>query len=286
MTNTIRKIDLHTHSNKSDGSLSPSELVDAAIKENISAIALTDHDTTSGIEEAIAYAKNKPLQVIPGIELSTSYGPTDIHILGLFIDHTSPILQKHLNSIIEARNERNTKMCTCLSEKGMPITLDALQQDNPNAVITRAHFAKYLYEHGYIKSIKEAFERYIGNHSPCFVPRDHISPELGIQIILEAGGLPILAHPVLYALSSMRLDTLVSEFVRYGLVGIETIYSTYSTGDTTQMKKLAKKYGLLESGGSDFHGSLKPTIQLGTGRGKLFIPSTLLDALEKQLRKQ
>jgi len=283
MTNAITRIDLHTHSKKSDGTLSPSELIDAAISANLSAFALTDHDTTRGIEEALTYAQDKPIRVIPGIELSTSFGSTDIHILGLFIDHTSSLLQQHLESIIDARNERNVKMCTCLQAYNIHVTLPDLMDEFTDSVITRAHFARYLFEHGYTKSIKEAFERYIGNHGPCYVSREHISPAIGIKIIKEAGGLPILAHPVLYSMSKQRLESLVSELVTFGLIGIETTYSTYNTGDTLQMKKLAKKYGLLESGGSDFHGALKPTIHLGSGRGKLFVPSTFLDALEARL---
>jgi predicted metal-dependent phosphoesterase TrpH len=283
MSNVITKIDLHTHSQKSDGSLTPSELVDAAISANVSAFALTDHDTTAGLKEALEYAKDKPIRIIPGIEISTSYGSTDIHILGLFINHTSPLLQQHLESIIEARNERNIKMCNCFEKFDIHFKLNDLIKENPDSVITRAHYARYLYKHGYTKSIKEAFERYIGDHGPCYVSRNNITPELGIKIILEAGGLPILAHPVLYAISNQRLETLVSELSKVGLVGIETTYSTYTNGDTARMKKLAKKYNLLESGGSDFHGSVKPTIKIGSGRGQLFVPSSFLEDLEARL---
>lgn len=283
MLNKITKVDLHTHSIKSDGSFTPSELIDSAISANVTAVALTDHDTTSGLDEATEYAKDKPIRVIPGIELSTSDGSTSIHIIGLFIDHTSNLLQQHLKLIIESRNDRNIKMCKCFEKHNINFTLDDLIKENPNSVITRAHYAKFLYEHGYTKNIKEAFERYIGDHGSCYVPREHISPEEGIKIILESGGLPILAHPVLYPISNQRLEDLVSRLTDIGLVGIETTYSTYSLGDTACMKKIAKKYNLLESGGSDFHGSLKPNIQIGSGRGKLFIPSSFLDALEMHL---
>lgn len=285
MSKKITSIDLHTHSTRSDGSFTPSDLVDEAIKQKLSAFALTDHDTTAGLNEAINYANDKEVRIIPGIELSTSYGSVDIHIVGIFIDRTSEKLQTYLTDIIQARTDRNIAMCKKFEEHKIFFTLEDLERENPDSVITRAHIAKYLFEHGYTKSVREAFDRYVGDHASCFIPREHISSAEGVKIILEAGGLPILAHPVLYPLSSSNLEKLVKELAEAGLVGIETTYSTYSMGDTSKMKALAKKYNLLESGGSDFHGKLKPTIQLGTGRGELFIPSTFLDAFENRLTK-
>lgn len=286
MLKNISPIDLHTHSTNSDGSFSPSELVDEAIKQNISALAITDHDTTDGLEEAIQYAKDKNIRIIPGVELSTAYGSIDIHIIGLFIDYTSTTFQSHLADIIQARTKRNIAMCKKFEEHGIFFTLEDLKKENPNAVLTRAHYATYLYKHGHTKSIKEAFERYVGDHASCYIPRKHISAIEGIRIILEAGGIPILAHPILYPLSHPNLNCLVKELTDAGLVGIETTYSTYATGDTARTKKLAKKYNLLESGGSDFHGEFKPNIKLGVGRGNLFVPSSFLDTFETYITKK
>lgn len=283
MSKKITAIDLHMHSTKSDGSYTPSELVDGAIKQNLSAFALTDHDTTVGIDEAINYANNKPIRVIPGIELSTSYGSIDIHIVGIFIDRTSKVLQKHLTDIISARTDRNITMCKKFEEHEIYFTLEDLERENPDSVLTRAHIAKYLFEHGHTKSVREAFDRYVGDHASCYVPRQHISAAEGVRIIRDAGGIPILAHPILYPFSNSNLEILVKELSEAGLVGIETTYSTYSMGDTAKIKALAKKYNLLESGGSDFHGKLKPTIQIGSGRGDLFVPSTFLESFEAYL---
>ena len=285
MSQNITPIDLHMHSTRSDGSFTPSDLVDASIEKNLSAFALTDHDTTAGLDEAITYAANKPIRVIPGIELSTSRGLIDIHLVGIFIDHKSKELQQYLTDIIDARTKRNIDMCKKFEEHNIFFTLEDLERENPDSVITRAHIAKYLFEHGHTKSMRESFDRYVGDHASCFIPREHISTEEGIKIIREAGGLPILAHPILYPFSKNNLDTFVGDLTNAGLVGIETTYSTYSMGDTSEIKKLASKYKLLESGGSDFHGKLKPNIQIGTGLGNLFIPSTFLNSFEDYLSR-
>jgi len=274
-------IDLHVHSNKSDGSLTPVELVDAALCQHLSAFALTDHDTVSGIKEAIDYAKDKNIRVIPGVELSAAFGTKDIHILGLFIDYTSPFFLKGLNSLLAERSIRNEKMCACFATHGISFSVDDLLREFPDSVLTRAHYAKYLLKLGVTKNIKEAFEKYIGDNGPCYIPRKHITPEEAISLILESGGIPILAHPVLYHFSNTVLDTLIGQLVTSGLMGIETTYVTYSSSETRQMKALAHKYHLLESGGSDFHGSAKPDIQIGIGRGQLFVPSTFLEEMNR-----
>ncbi len=277
MERKIYPIDLHTHSTKSDGSLTPTELIDAALKANLGAVALTDHDTTAGLSEAMNYAKDKPIQVIPGIELSTAYGKIDIHLIGLFIDPTSKALENHLKDIIEARTIRNKKMCAEFEKHHIKLSYEDLLTEYPESVITRAHYATYLYKHGHVKSVKEAFERYVGDNASCYIPREHITPQQGISIIKETGGIPILAHPTIYKMSKKSLEDFVEILANAGLKGIETTYSTYSTSDTAFIKRLAKKNHLMESGGSDFHGALKPTIQIGKGQGKLFVPSSFID---------
>lgn len=277
--NQINKVDLHVHSCKSDGSFTPCELVDYAIEKGLTAFALTDHDTTEGLDEAIAYAADKPIEVIRGIELSTEYAGRDIHIVGLDIDHHSPAFLSHLKSFQDSRVNRNIKMCDNLRAAGIDITFEKLSAEYPDAVITRCHYAKYLLAHGYIKNLKEAFDRYIGDHCKYFVPREKITPAQAVSLILEAGGIPILAHPILYHMTKNQLETLVAELKAAGLVGIEAIYSTYAPSEEREIRRIAAKFGLCLSGGSDFHGTAKPGLDLATGYGKLFIPEEILTKL-------
>lgn len=280
----MKTIDLHVHSTKSDGSYTPSELVSYAIKKGLSAIALSDHDTVEGIEEALEAAKGTNLEVIPAIEFSTEYENKDIHILGLYIDYSGDEFQTYLKDFQDSRLLRNQKMCQKLTEHGIPITYDELTARFPEAVLTRAHYAKYMWEKGFVKSMPEAFERYIGDHAPCFLPREKVTPMQAVQLILRAGGIPVLAHPVLYHMSKERLDKLVASLKEAGLVGIEAVYSTYHLADERDMRRLAAKYDLLITGGSDFHGTTKPGLDLGNGYGKLFIPYEILETLKTYRR--
>lgn len=221
-------------------------------------------------------------EVVPGIELSTEYQGKDIHMVGLFIDYRQPEFAHYLEDFIRSREHRNEKMCALLREHGVDITYEALLSEFPGAVITRAHFARYLLSHGYIQSMKEAFDRYVGDHCPCFVPREKVTPAQAVELILGAGGVPVLAHPILYHMSDDRLDTLVAELKKIVLVGIEAIYSTYNTAEERQIRGLASKYDLQISGGSDFHGANKPKIDLGTGWGKLYVPDEVLENLRPE----
>ena len=288
-------VDLHVHSTCSDGTFTPEELVDYAIQKGLTAFALTDHDTVNGLDRAIRYAEelrqaqaaspsdapaSQVPEVIPGIELSTEYQGKDIHMVGLFIDYRQPEFAHYLEDFIRSRENRNEKMCALLREHDIDITYEALLAEFPGAVITRAHFARYLLSHGYIQSMKEAFDRYVGDHCPCFVPREKVTPAQAVELILGAGGVPVLAHPILYHMGDDRLDTLVAELKKIGLVGIEAIYSTYNTAEERQIRGLASKYDLKISGGSDFHGAAKPDIRIGSGRGNLRVPAEYLDALK------
>lgn len=275
-------VDLHVHSNKSDGSLSPSQLVDYAVEKGLSAFALTDHDTTDGIDEALAAAKGRNIEVIPGIEFSSEYEGQDIHIVGLYIDYKSDFFKRRLINFVNGRTIRNQEMCRRLTEHGIPVTYEELTAEFPDSVITRSHYAKYLLNHGYTKSMKEAFDRYIGDRCPCFVPRKKITPMRAVEIILKAGGFPVLAHPLLYHMGSARLERLVALLKDMGLQGLEAIYCTYSPSDERQMHALAAKYDLCISGGSDFHGSAKPGLDLATGYGKLFIPQEVLEKINQR----
>lgn len=291
----MRQIDLHVHSTRSDGTFTPSQLVDYAFEKGLAAFALTDHDTIDGLEEAVSYAENLKTkqnesgvpkssssipEVIPGIEFSTEYQGKDIHILGLYIDYRNEAFIAKLQEFVDSRTVRNQKMCNLLQETGIDITYDALLREFPDSVITRAHYAKYMLNHGYIKSMQEAFDRYVGDHAPCYIPREKVTPAQAVQLILEAGGVPVLAHPILYHMSDERLNILTAELKAAGLLGIEAIYSTYKPREERQIRALASEYQLLVSGGSDFHGDNKPGLDLGTGYGNLFVPYSLLPPLK------
>ncbi|MCH5258930.1 MAG: PHP domain-containing protein [Lachnospiraceae bacterium] len=285
----MKAVDLHTHSNKSDGSYSPTELVDYAIAKGLSAVALTDHDTTDGLAEAIAHAEAltqaglPSIEVIPGIEFSTKQEDKDVHIVGLYIAYDSPAFEAKLQEFVDSRTGRNIKMCRNLREAGIDITYEKLQERNPDAVITRAHYASYLFEEGYVRSRSEAFARYLGDHTKYFVPREKVTPEQAVELILQVGGIPILAHPPLYHMGKERLDRLVSSLKDAGLIGIEAFYSTYTNQDERDMINLADKYDLLLSGGSDFHGANKPNLDLGVGYGKLFVSEEYLTKIKEKL---
>lgn len=290
----MKAVDLHVHSNRSDGTFSPSQLVDYAMEKGLAAFALTDHDTVDGLEEAIQYAhrlrSTLPPQeaelvpeVVPGIEFSTEYQGKDVHILGLYIDYKNDRFQKYLREFVDSRINRNRKMCALLQQAGINISYEALLSEFPGAVITRAHYASFLLSRNYTGSMKEAFERYIGDHCPCYVPREKVSPGQAVELILQAGGIPILAHPVLYHMSDERLETLVSQLKDAGLMGIEAIYSTYNASEERQIRRLADAFHLTVSGGSDFHGDNKPGLDLAVGYGKLFVPCSVLEALKELL---
>ena len=288
-------IDLHVHSNCSDGTFSPEELVEYALTHNITAFAITDHDTVAGTYRALSHARllsgvvdvknpeGNLLEVIPGIELSTEYEGRDIHIVGLYIDYKSETFNQNLLSFAASRDERNKKMCSLLRKEGIAITYELLQDHYPNAVITRAHYAKYLYENGYVKNMKEAFSRYVGDQAPCFVPRTKVTPTQAVSLIRNAGGIPVLAHPTLYNMSNQELERLVSILKAKGLLAVEGIYPTYSLLETKQIQAIASKYNLLISGGSDFHGNNKPDLQFGTGYGNLYIHEDILIKLKRYL---
>lgn len=276
----MKYIDLHVHSACSDGTFTPEELVEHAVRKKLAAIALTDHDTTEGIPEAAAAAEKSGMELVPGIEFSTDYHGRDIHILGLDIRPEQDDFARHLKAFRESREARNEEMAQRLRRLAdIPISLDKLRAAYGDAVLTRAHFGRWMFENGYVRSISEAFDRYIGDDCPCFVPRERTAPEHAIQLILQAGGIPILAHPLLYHLTESQLETLVLELKEAGLQGIEAIYSSNTGMDESSMRRLARKMGLKISGGSDFHGKNKPLLELGSGRGNLRIPYEILEQL-------
>ena len=283
----MKYIDLHVHSYFSDGSCSPAELIQLASEADLAAFALTDHDTLEGLPDALEAASSynnahpdKPIEVIPGVEISAAFRKKDIHILGLMVDPASKNLNEALERARMERDNRNEKMVASLKEGGLRIDLAAIQEANADAVITRAHFATYLVETGQVKDYKTAFDRYLGDNTPYYVPRKFVDPADAIRLILEAGGIPVLAHPLLYHLNEREIRELVSKLKANGLMGIETLYSNNSEQDEVFVRRLAKEFDLLMTGGSDFHGIPKPTIKIGIGKGNLKIPYELLQKLK------
>lgn len=278
----MKTIDLHVHSCASDGSMTPAELVELAVQSGLSAFALTDHDTTVGIDEAIRAAEHTNLEVVPGIEFSTRWRHLDVHILGYFMDYRAPSFQQKLMELSVLRGSRNEKMCARIREyTGFPISVEALKSRWPDSVITRAHMATWMMEEGYVQTRDAAFSKYLGDHAPCFIPKARVTPAEAVRIILDHHGVPVLAHPLLYSISRSQTGELVSELKEAGLMGIEAIYSMNKGPDEAFARSLAQKYGLLVTGGSDFHGRNKPDIALGTGRNhNLEIPYSLLEDLK------
>lgn len=284
-------IDLHVHSTKSDGSLTPTELVHEAIKLPLTAFALTDHDTMDGVDEAVNAAKGMPVEVIPGVELSSEYFTSDIkghelHIVGLYVNRMCPDFIEYTNHFHATRDLRNIQMCDALSSDGYEISIKELNEHFPECVLTRAHVARIMLEKGYVHSVKEAFNRFLGDHCKYYIPREKISSADAISLIKKAGGISVLAHPILYRFGNKQLERMVSELKDAGLDAIEAKYCTYSSSDEHQIKELAKRYDLAVSGGSDFHGAAKPGLNLGKGYGKLYIDDSILtDMLNKLGRR-
>lgn len=278
----MKLIDLHVHSTYSDGTLTPYELAKLAKDTGLTSFALTDHDTVDGIPDALGACQEFEIELIPGIEFSTEYQGKDIHIVGLELDWKNPRFLSEVHLFQDSRNIRNRKMIAKLHDLGnIDISWEQMEAAFGKAIWTRAHFARYLKDHGYVKEMKEAFSRYIGDNCPYFVPREKVSPAQAVRLIRSTGGIPILAHPLLYRLTEEGLLTLIEELKNAGLLGIEALYSTHTPEEESFVLRLARKQGLLISGGSDFHGSNKPSIALGTGRGNLRIPYELLEKLRE-----
>lgn len=281
----MKYIDLHVHSTVSDGTFTPTELVAEAKRCNLSAFALTDHDTVRGFEEAKKASEGSGVEVIPGVEISAAYKKKDIHILGLLIDPNYEPLKRSLDTALLERDQRNAKMAQNLAAGGLDIDIERLTAAfPPDTVLTRAHFAKFLLETKQIKSINEAFEHYLNADGPYYVPREYISPKNAIKLIKQAGGIPVLAHPLVYHLPEEELDALIARLKNAGLEGLEVFYSANTGFDEGIVRRYANKYNLIMTGGSDFHGANKPHISMGSGKGNLKIPYSVLENLKAALK--
>lgn len=280
--NTDKYIDLHTHSTFSDGTYTPTQLVQAAKDANLSAVALTDHDCVDGVAEALEIGKKLAIEVIPGIELATYYknpSETEIHIVGLFLDHTNDVLLKKTKEIMDERVRRNVKMTARLTQLGLPMTYEELLAEAGRDSCSRAHYANLMVKKGYVKTKREAFKKYISHGMPGFVPRVLPTPQECIYLIKQSGGVAVLAHPTLYGMNYNQIRMMAKDLMNMGLTGIEVKYSTYKAEQEREITRIAQELGLKSSGGSDFHGLNKPDISIGTGLGKLRIPQEFLEKL-------
>lgn len=270
-------IDLHVHSAASDGSCSPKELVRMALEKGLYAIAITDHDTINGIVPAIEAAEGTPLKVIPGIEFSCQHDGNEVHVLGYNFDIYDPDLNATIDDMIRIRNGRNERMCELLNEHGVNVTMKDVALYNKDAVITRAAFAEFLVDSGYCETNAEAFDKYIGDKACCFVPRTKLDIKSAAKLIKNAHGIVSLAHPVQYHMSEEECIQLFDYCRSCGVDCVEVYHSDNTQADTIKFEKLAEYAGLKPTGGSDFHGTAKPDIVLGTGRGNIMVPKTILN---------
>lgn len=281
----MRKIDLHVHTTASDGTATGTEAVELAASLGLAAIAVTDHDTVSGVAEAAEAGKKLGVEIVPGIEISTKYGGP-VHILGYYIDTNSEKLRPVLDWVVHDRDERNRKMAELMAADGLPVSYDEMHR-RFGGVIGRPHFAEVLVELGLANSVQDAFDRYVEKGQKYYLPRNFLSIERSVEIIREAGGVPVLAHPFQYKRDDKGLRDIIEHCMEYGLMGMECRYSGYGEDKVAYLEALAEEYGLIKTGGSDYHGQNKPHISLGTGiNGNLNVPYEFLERLKEAAGKK
>ena len=278
-------IDLHAHTDASDGSLSPTELVELALQQKLSAVGITDHDTIYGWDEAFAAGQKLGVEIVPGVELSTSYEGGRFHLLGYYIDPNSELIQV-LERIQAARRNRNGEILDNLRELGLPLEESEVRAfAGENGQLGRPHFAQAMIKRGYVATTQEAFDRYLADGQPAYATKAVLSPQEAIGLIHDAGGVSVWAHPPLNRNFTLeQLEEKLAEWKSWGLDGIETFYSRYTPGETRWAEAARQRFDLLESGGSDWHGQSKPDIQLGETQTGQSVPNRVLDALKQRVQ--
>lgn len=276
-------IDLHVHTTASDGALSPTEVVGQAKKTGLAALAVTDHDTVAGIDEAIEAGVR--VEVIAGIEFSiATTTPGYLHMLGLLIDHRHPALAEPLERITASRAERNAKIVAQLNQLGLELSLEEVGDLSGGGQIGRAHIGQAMVNRGYVTSLNEAFDKHLKKGRPAYQDRFRLTPAEAIDLIHRAGGLAVIAHPVSTGLKGPKLTALLGRFKDEGLDGVEVYCPSQDEAARLFLAEAAARKDLLVSGGSDFHGYFKPEIRIGWGRGDLRVRSELLDRLRARSR--
>lgn len=281
----MKYIDLHSHSSASDGTLSPSGLAAAAKKAGLSALALTDHDTISGVDEFMSAAEENGIEAVAGVEISAKY-KTEMHILGLLIDYKDTGFVQKLEYLRQNRRDRNRKVLDLIRANGMDISDEEVTGQKNGASlenIGRAHLARAVVRKGYAQDIQDAFDKYLKKGRSCYVERVTFSPRESIEMIKNAGGCAVLAHPCYITQDRDELEKLLRELAGYGLDGFECMYSDYSPEYQQMCMDIADKTGLLKSGGSDFHADMRPDVKLGFAGER--IPYDYLQKLKDRIRK-
>jgi predicted metal-dependent phosphoesterase TrpH len=279
-------IDLHSHTTESDGTFSPAELIAEAKRIGLEALAITDHDTFRGYEKALPFAKEAGLELVCGIELSTKFGGATVHMLAYF-PWTPPSAEFRLwlDQLLESRRERNRSLIEKLQSIGVDITLEEVEQQG-RTLTARPHFGRVLIDKGYVGTMQEAFDKYLDESAPGYVQRREVPVDAAIQRVIAAGGVASLAHPVRVAKNNW--DTLavwVQKMASAGMGAIEVFHSDHTPENVAFYQSLASQYRLTITGGSDFHGANKPSIDLGTGyRKNLAVPYSVLEGLRNSPR--
>jgi predicted metal-dependent phosphoesterase TrpH len=281
-------IDLHCHSTESDGAVTPAGLVDLAAARGLSAIALTDHDTVSGIDAFLAAGKGRQPRTVPGVEIACQGdGSVIMHVVGLWIDHRNPVLLRLLEGIRVGRHRRNIGMVSRLRQLGCTLDLAAVEALAGGDVVGRPHFAQALMRGGFCRSHRDAFDRFLGRGKPGYVQREITPVEEALRVLSAAGAVCIWAHPLMgNNVTGAYLRRVVARLRPLGLDGIEVYYADYGPTETRNAREHAEALGLLQSGGTDFHGTNVPGIAVGVGRGALNTPDSLLPPLEQRAREK
>ena len=276
----MKYCDLHAHTIFSDGTFTPEELVAEAKKKGLSAVALTDHNTVSGLPRFLAAAEGSGVEAVPGVEFSTDYRDVELHILALFVkpEHYA-VITDLLEDAARRKEQSNIDLVAALRQAGYALDYDRIKGKTPNGQVNRAHIAAELLELGYVESVQAAFKQLLSPKHGYYVPPMRIGSYEAIRFIKSLGAVAVLAHPFLN-LDEAGLRAFLPEAVACGLDGMETVYSKYTPEQTALPMSIAAEFGLKCSGGSDFHGANKPDIALGTGRGDLQIPAKWLETLK------
>lgn len=267
-------VDLHTHSTASDGTISPAELVALASRRGLRYLALTDHDTTAGVDAAVAAGHRFGVTVIPGVELGTDVPAGELHMLGYFIDHHDPKLQPTLKQFRDERQHRARRMVEQLTRIGIPVSLDEVRREAGQGAIGRAHIARVLVRHGYASSVDDAFDRYLARGRPGYVPRPRLTPVAAVALVRQAGGAAVLAHP--YTVADLESELVALSAA--GLAGLEVYYASYTPRQREALLELARRFSLIPTGGSDFHG---PGEREGRELGSAMVPEETVDLLRQ-----
>jgi hypothetical protein len=274
-------MDLHIHSTFSDGMLKPSELVDMAKTDGLSAISITDHDTAAGTDEAIQRGRQQGIEVIPGIEISSWYNSTSMHILGYWIQHDDREFRNRLQELQDGRHIRNVKIIENLNRMGITATIDELTKYSEYGQTGRPHIARLLVDKGIVKSAEQAFRHYLGKGKAAYADRFKFAAHDAIAMIREAGGIAVLAHPANLDPSLRTIPTLLRNLQDIGLRGIEVFYPSHTSKAVKKLKKLADELNLLVTGGSDFHGFDRSAYKKKEDHGFFHVPYELVEAIKK-----